>query len=76
MANFVACKNLSGNIVYINMDNVWALKQVPESEKASCYKGKDITALCIIGESEPVHVFGTANDLYLDACIRNNAVCT
>lgn len=76
MAKFVSCKNLSNNTVYINMDNVWAFRQVAESEKESKYNGKDIIALCVISEPYPIYVFGSIDDLYLDTCLRNNAICT
>ena len=76
MARFVSCKNVSNDTVYINMDNVWAFKQVAESEKEPKYKDKDIIALYVISEPRPVYVFGSANDLYLDTCLRNNGICT
>ena len=76
MARFVSCKNLSNNTVYINMDNVFEFRQLAESKKESKYKGKDIIALYVISEPEPIYVFGSADDLYLDTCLRNNAICT
>ena len=76
MARFIQLKNVSNEIVYINMDDVWAFKQVAESEKKPGYKDKDIIALCVIGEPCPVYLFGNADDLYLDTCLKNNAVCT
>lgn len=75
MARFIQLKNVSNEPVYINMDNVWAFRQVAESEKELKYKDKDIIALCVISESRPVYVFGSADDLYLDTCLKNNAVC-
>ena len=76
MAKFVSCKNISNDTVYINMDNVYAFMQGTESEKKPGYKDKEIIALYIINEPRPVYVLGSADDLYLDTCLRNNAMCT
>lgn len=74
MANFVTCNGIHGDVVYVNMDNVIRFRQLPESDKPSSCKGKDVVEIDA-GIASYI-VLGTAQNLYLDACVKNNAVCT